>query len=178
MPCGCGGCCGGKGGCFGQFKKKAFEGLPYDSKTYYAGDMARQLGVVRSEFSQMLTSGGVRGVSAEPWMIKMEQLFSEKRDYLVIKYHGVNIYVLMADFGNDLYVSWISFFKLGCLDRIKRFGVAVPNDYDVDDLNMLGSDVDLCVRTTLDNIMQQVGAGSEKIEKVLSRARKKSFVKA
>jgi hypothetical protein len=177
-------CCGGCAqysclGCYSGFwKKKAFQGQPYDMRTYYADGMAKHLPLVKKEFADGLASGGVRNVHVSEWQIKMEQLFSEKRDYLLVKYAGVNTYVLFMPFGQDLYASWISFFKLGCLQRLTRAGVEMPTDYDIDDLDMIGSDIDVCLRAALDAVMRRAGSPSDDIERVFAGAKRKRFIKA
>ncbi|UCF17400.1 MAG: hypothetical protein JSW59_08035, partial [Phycisphaerales bacterium] len=169
-------CCGGCGqygclGCYGVFRKKAFEGQPYDMRTYYADDMAKHLLLVKKEFADGLAAGGVRSIQVSEWKIKMENLFSEKRDYLLVKYAGVNTYVLFMPFGQDLYASWISFFKLGCLQRLARAGIVTPTDYDIDDLDLIGSDIDVCLRAALDAVMRRVGSPSGDITRVLAGAK-------
>jgi hypothetical protein len=75
-------------------------------------------------------------------------------------------------------VSWISFFKLGCLQRLARFGSAEPTDLDVDDLEMLGLAVDVQVRKVIDRNMQTAGEDQQSRDRILQGVRRKRFVKA
>jgi hypothetical protein len=182
MSCGCGGGGCGGGGCldfsFGKKKKEAFQGLPYDSSTYYAGGLAQTVETVRNEFNKALGAGGIHGVKVEPWIISMSKWFSEKREYLEVKYGGVQVYVLVIGFGSDLYASWISFFNLGCLQRLTRFGKTTPTDMDVDDLEMLGQAIDVYLRDVLDRVLRGAGFDADKVQQVFTAAKRKKFVKA
>lgn len=176
--CGCSGCA--SSGCLGFIgkQKEAFQGIPFDSQTYYAGGLGNEVSSVKSRFQQHLLSGGIEGVKSEPWQIRMKQLFSETRDYLEVKYAGVTAYVLVTPFGRDLYISWISFFHLGCLERLRRFGSAMPTHFDVDDLHLLGQDIDLCLKASLDEALRGVGIKESQVQKVFEQGKRKSFVKA
>jgi hypothetical protein len=159
-------------------KRPAFHGIPYDSKMYYASGLAGRVADVRRDVGVALTSGGIAGTKVEPWSIKMNQWFSESRDYLVVRYEGVWVYLLVIAFGTDLYASWITFFKLGCLHRLLRFGRSEPSHLDVDDLEMLGQASDLYLGNVLDQTMRNAGANEEAIQEVFRKSRRKRFVKA
>lgn len=159
-------------------KKDAFDGMPYDSSSYYGSGMVGQIETFRTQLCNNMLAGGVEGVKIQPWSISMKKWFSEKRDYLIVRYSGVEAYILVHPFGRDLYVSWLSFFKLGCLQRIMRLGWCMPTDLDVDDLNMLGEAMDLYIRTTLDEVAQAAGVSKDVVAKVVKRNRRKRFVKA
>jgi len=107
----------------------------------------------------------------------MSKLFSAEREYLVVHYGGIQVYVLIIDFGSDLYASWISFFNLGCLDRLKRFGSSEPTVLDVDDLEMAGMGIDFYLRDTLDRILRGAGVQQQKVDKIFAGVRRKRFVK-
>lgn len=158
------------------FRKKAFEGLPFDSNTYYAGGQAERTAAVKQVLGNLLSAGGVQGVRVEPWTIRMRNWFSGYRDYVVVRYEGVWVYVLIQPFGQDLYACWISFFKLGCLQRLIRFGRMLPNDLDVDDLAMAGQAVDLYLRQALDQVLRGAGAAETAVAKVLATARRKQYI--
>jgi len=164
-------------GCIGGMTKKAFEGLPYESRWYYLADAARHVGAVTQEVTRCLGQG-IQGVDISSWQITMSKLFSETRSYLLVKYEGVNLYLLVYAFGTDLYVSWITLFKLGCLQRLMRFGNASPTDLDVDDLEMLGRGVDLYLREILDRVLRGEGLSAREAESILSKSKRKRFVKA
>jgi hypothetical protein len=140
--------------------------------------LADRVADVRRDVGIALTSGGIAGTKVEPWSIRMKQWFSESRDYLVVRYEGVWAYLLVMPFGRDLYVSWMTFFKLGCLQRLVRFGRSEPSHLDVDDLVMLGQSVDVYLRNVLDQTMRNTGANEETIQEVFRRSRRKRFVKA
>jgi hypothetical protein len=175
MSCGCGGCLDLS---FGKKKKEAFQGLPYDSSTYYASGLVNMVGVVRSELHRALMAGGISGVRVEPWLISMSKWFSEKREYLEVRFGGVQVYVLVIGFGQDLYASWMTFFNLGCLHRLSRFGRTLPTDMDVDDLEMLGQAVDVYLRDVLDRALRGAGLDQEAVQQVFQGAKRKKFVKA
>ena len=59
-----------------------------------------------------------------------------------------------------------------------RAGIEMPTDYDIDDLDMIGSDVDLCLRAALDAVMRRAGSPSGDIAKVFAGAKRKRFIKA
>jgi len=159
-------------------KRPAFHGIPYESNMYYASGLSGGVADVRRDISAALMSGGIAGTKVEPWSIKMNQWFSESRDYLVVRYEGVWVYLLIMPFGSDLYASWMTFFKLGCLHRLLRFGRSDPSHLDVDDLAMLGQAADLYLRNVLDQTMRNAGANEETIQDVFRKSRRKRFVKA
>jgi hypothetical protein len=159
-------------------KRRAFEGIPYDSKSYYASGFADHAAQVRHEIGNALLAGGIAGVKIEPWSIRMTKWFSESRDYLLVRYEGVWLYLLVMPFGKDLYASWISFFKLGCLQRLVRFGRNLPSHLDVDDLDMVGQGTDLYLNDVLDRIMKGAGAEEKAVQDVFQQAKRKKFIKA
>ena len=162
------------------FKNKcpAFEGIPYDLKAYYAGGMADKALEVRREVEQVFMAGGINGVKVEPWSIKMRRWFSESREYVVVRYEGVWVYLLVIPFGSDLYASWITFFKLGCLQRLVRFGQNYPGQLDVDDLEMVGKAADVYLSNVLDQTLRSAGIDEKTIQNVFQASKRKRFIKA
>jgi len=158
-------------------KKDMFEGLPYDSSNYYADGLAGMVDSVRNELAKVLTAGGIDGTRVEPWIVSMSTFFSEKREYLIVRYGGVQVYVLIIGFGQDLYASWISFFRLGCLQRLARFGSSMPTDLDLDDLEMLGQAIDVYLCDVLDHVLRGHGLSDKQVERVFAGSRRKKFVK-
>jgi hypothetical protein len=153
-----------------------FKGAPYDSSTYYASGLSGAVGDVRNELFRAVSAGGINGVDVQPCLISVS-FFSGTREYLAANYGGVYVYVLIVPFGQDLYASWISFFKLGCLQRLARLGSPHPNDLDVDDLEMLGQGIDVYLRAVLDRAICGAGYGRQETKRVLAGARRKKFVK-
>jgi len=175
----CGGCGQGCGCLSVPFMRvrEAFEGLPYDSCTYYAGGLAPLVENVRTRLHKALLAGGVNEVKVEPQIISMSRWFSGKRDYLLVKYAGVQVYVLIAAFGQDLYAAWTSFFNPGCVQYLVRLGKLTPPDLDVDDLDMLGLSTDTYLREVLDQALRSAGLDRKKMENIFAQAKRKQFTK-
>jgi hypothetical protein len=178
MGCGCSGCASG-GGCLDLVsrKKKALQGLPFDMRSYLASGQAHQVEVARANLQRALLGGGIDSLKVAPYVIQMDKWFSEKRDYLVARYRAVQVYILIAPFGRDLYASWISFFNLGCLQRLARLGSVTPAELDVDDLEMFGLAVDGALGAVLDELLRRAGTARPAAKTIRDDGLRKRFVK-
>jgi hypothetical protein len=138
--------------------KNAFAGWLYQSQALgLLKDTSQHLATISRQFMNELSRLCGTAVAMRELRISYRRLIGEKRYYIELRFRSAVTYMLFYPLGPSLYIGYDTYCRAGCLHPLRwlRIRFLGPNEFETDDLSMLGA--------ACQQVMDEVLRGSENI---------------